>query len=63
MDTAQAGESGLREIKIIAGSSIPPSAQIPGNIASLGFSRPCRISSPIKRKKTKVKKCESMSKL
>ena len=63
METAQAGEFGFRAIKIIAGRSIPPSAQIPGKIASLGFSSPCRISSPIRRKKIKVRMCESMSKL
>jgi hypothetical protein len=58
--TAHACDSGIRARKIKAGKSIPPRAEIAGRIASLGFCRPSRISSPIKRKKMKVSTSESM---
>jgi hypothetical protein len=57
--TAHACEPWLRNLKIRAGRIIPERAQRAGNIASFAFSRPSRISNPMRIKKMKVRISES----
>jgi hypothetical protein len=59
IETAQAREPGTKRVKIRAGRSIPPRAEIAGRIASLGRCSPSLISRPINTKKMKVKISES----
>jgi hypothetical protein len=59
IETAHACEPGTKKVKIRAGRSIPPSAEIAGRSASLGRCSPSRISRPINIKKIKVRISES----
>ena len=57
--TAQALAPVCRAIKIIAGKTIPESAQRPGSNISFGLFSPSRISRPINIKKVNVNRLES----
>jgi len=59
--TAHALAPVCRAIKMIAGKTIPESAQSPGSMISFGLLSPSRISRPIKTKKVKVNMWESTS--